>query len=176
MPASTFHIADTPSRLAPAPRRPAALPTILDELFRIACEADAYEIHVETFDYESRPTLSVYDNGSGIESPLCLALLGALRSRHELADGIDFSSLSGRHTIIRSGPEETEPGWSLTISPEAWRGQASITIEPDGGLRGTNILIEIPDAWRAGLEEAVATAAEHVPPHVFFHARWKNRP
>jgi len=35
-------------------------------------------------------------------------------------------------------------------------------------------MVEIPEEWRTGLEDAVTAAARHVPMHVFFHARWKN--
>ncbi|WP_140159632.1 hypothetical protein [Sphingobium sp. GW456-12-10-14-TSB1] len=173
-------IVDTPHRIASANMRPGSLPEILDELFCIACQADAYEIHVETFDYEGRPTLSVYDNGSGIDSPRALLALDAFGWREEAAqsenaDQVALSSLAGRHTIVRSGPDETEPGWSATIPPKAWSGDAPITFEPDAGLRGTNIMIEIPIGWRTGLEDAVAAAAADIPIRVYFHARWKNR-
>ncbi|WP_150293619.1 sensor histidine kinase [Sphingobium estronivorans] len=177
MPSSTkAHIAGPPSRLVPTNRHPASLPEILHELFRIACKADAYEIHVETFVYEGRATLSVYDNGCGIDDPRTVLRLGAFgRCETERSDAIALSSLVGLHTIVRSGPDETEPGWSATIPPEAWSDKAPITIEPDAGLRGTNILVAIPIDWRAGLEEAVAAAARDLPARVYFHARWKNR-
>ncbi|WP_336961050.1 hypothetical protein [Sphingobium aquiterrae] len=91
-------------------------------------------------------------------------------------DGIALSSLAGRHVIVRSGPDETERGWSATIPPEAWTGAAPITIEPDAGLRCTNVMVEIPVEERVGLEEAVAAAARDLPVRAYFHARWKNRP
>jgi hypothetical protein len=135
----------------------------LDELLRVAHRADAYEIYVETFDYEGRPVLSVYDNGSGIESPRDLLALDAIGwrdpSRPGNDDAIVLSSLAGRHVIVRSGPDETERGWSATIPAEAWTGAAPITIEPDAGLRGTNFIVEIPVAWRVELEDAVTAAA-----------------
>ncbi|OHT21601.1 hypothetical protein [Edaphosphingomonas haloaromaticamans] len=182
MPFSTMiRIANRQSRMGPADRRSASLPEILDELLGIAQHADAYEIDVETFDYEGRPTLSVYDNGSGIDSPRGLLALDAVGWRETVsesgnANSLALSSLAGRHTIIRSGPDETEPGWSVTIPPDAWHGEAPITIEPDTGLRGTNIMVEIPVEWRVGLEEAVAAATRDLPVRVYFHARWKNRP
>ena len=158
---------------------PGPLDTILRELFRIAQRAGACRIHVETFDYEGRPTLSVLDNGSGIDSPRALLALDAFgwraaRLRSQPSSGLALSSLVGRHTIVRSGPDETEPAWSVTIPAEAWTGEAPIAVEPDGGLCGTNIKVEIPEEWSPGLEDAVAAAARHVPMHVFFHARWKN--
>ncbi len=62
---TTIPLADRRSRVGPVDRRSGSLPDILDELLRIAQQADAYEIHVETFDYERRPILSVYDNARG---------------------------------------------------------------------------------------------------------------
>jgi hypothetical protein len=155
------------------------LDAILRELFRIAQHAGACRIHVETFDYEGRPTLSILDNGSGIDSPRALLALEAFgwrdaRPRSKPPSGVALSSLVGRHTIVRSGPDETEPAWSVTIPAEAWNGEAPVTVEPDGGLCCTNIMVEIPEEWRAGLEDAVGAAARHVPMNVFFHARWKN--
>lgn len=168
-----------PSGAAQADKPSAPLDTILRDLFRIAQRAGACRLHVETFDYEGRPTLSILDNGSGIDTPRALLALDAFgwrgtRPRSWNRDEIALSSLVGRHTIVRSGPDETECAWSATIPAEAWNGEASITIEPDGGLCGTNIMVEIPEEWRVGLEDAVATAARHLPMHVFFHARWKN--
>lgn len=158
---------------------PSPLDTILRELFRIAQRAGACRIHVETFDYKGRPTLSVLDNGTGIDRPRALLALDAFgwreaRPRVQPPSGVALSSLVGRHTIVRSGPDETEPAWSVTIPVEAWTGEAPIAIEPDGGLCGTNIMVEIAQEWRAGLEDAVAAAARNVPMHVFFHARCKN--
>lgn len=179
--ATTIPIADRQSRARPAERRGSSLAEILDELLRIAHQAGAYEIHVETFDYQGRPILSVYDNGAGIDSPRNLLALDAI-GWHEFlqhpgnADGIALPSLAGRHVIVRSGPDETERGWSATMPAEAWNGAAPITIEPDGGLRGTNIMVEIPVDWRVGLEDAVTAAARHLPVRVYFHARWTNRP
>lgn len=169
-----------PSGVAQADTPSGPLDAILRELFRIAQRAGASRIHVETFDYEGRPTLSVLDNGSGIDSPRALLALDAFgwreaRPRSKPPFGVALFSLVGRHTIVRSGPDETEPAWSVTIPAKAWNGEASIAIEPDGGLCGTNIMVEIPEEWRAGLEDAVAAAARHVPMAVFFHARWKNR-
>jgi len=160
--------------------KPAApLDTILHELLCIAQRAGACRVHVETFDYEGRPILSVLDNGSGIDSPRALVALDGfgwrdVRPRSRTPSGVALSSLVGRHTIVRSGPDETEPASSVTIPAEAWNGEASIAIEPEGGLCGTNIMVEIPEEWRTGLEDAVTAAARHVPMHVFFHARWKN--
>lgn len=168
-----------PSGVAKADNPSGPLDAILRELFRLAQRAGACRIHVETFDYEGRPTLSVLDNGSGIDSPRALLALDAFgwraaHPRSQPSSDVALSSLVGRHTIVRSGPDETEPGWSVTISAEAWNGEAPIAVEPDGGLCGTNMMVEIPEEWRAGLEDAVATAARHLPMHVFFHARWKN--
>ncbi|TAJ74155.1 MAG: hypothetical protein EPO45_17305 [Sphingobium sp.] len=168
-----------PSNVLQADKSSGSLDTILRELFRIAQRAGACRLHVETFDYEGRPTLSVLDNGSGIDSPRALLPLDTFgwrdaRPRSRNPDGIALSSLFGRHTIVRSGPDETEPAWSVTIPAEAWKGEASIAIEPDGGLCGANIMVEIPEQWRAGLEDAVAKAARHSPMDVFFHARCKN--
>lgn len=168
-----------PCGVAQADNPSGPLDAILRELFRMSQRAGASRIHVETFDYEGRPTLSVLDNGSGIDSPRALLALDAFGwreagPRSQPPSGVALSSLIGRHTIVRSGPDETEPAWSVTISAEAWTGEAPIAIEPDGGLCGTNIMVEIPEEWRAGLENAVAAAARHVPMHVFFHARWKN--
>ncbi|MEG8219589.1 hypothetical protein OSJ57_02995 [Sphingomonas sp. HH69] len=61
-----------PSGVAQADNPSGPLDAILRELFRIAQRAGASRIHVETFDYEGRPTLSVLDNGSGIDSPRAL--------------------------------------------------------------------------------------------------------
>lgn len=178
---TTIRTADSQSRARPVNRCCGSLTEILDELLRVARRADAYEIHVETFDYEGRPVLSVYDNGSGIESPRDLLALDAIGWRESLSrpgndDAIALSSLAGRHVIVRSGPDETERGWSATIPAEAWTGAAPITIEPDAGLRGTNFIVEIPVAWRVELEDAVTAAARHLPVRVYFHARWMNRP
>ncbi len=178
---SPLRTADSQSRPRPANRCCGSLTEILDELLRIAHRADAYEIHVETFDYEGRPVLSVNDNGSGIESPRDLLALDAIGWRESVSrpgndDAIALSSLAGRHVIVRSGPDETVRGWSATIPAEAWNSAAPITIEPDGGLRGTNFIVEIPVAWRVELEDAVTAAARHLPVRVYFHARWTNRP
>jgi glucose-6-phosphate-specific signal transduction histidine kinase len=75
---TTLRIANRQSRARPADSCCGSLAEILDELLRVAHRADAYEIHVETFDYEGRPVLSVYDNGSGIESPRDLLALDAI--------------------------------------------------------------------------------------------------
>ncbi|MEQ6334732.1 hypothetical protein [Sphingobium sp. MK2] len=53
---TTIPLADRRSRVGPVDRRSGSLPDILDELLRIAQQADAYEILVETFDYGIPPT------------------------------------------------------------------------------------------------------------------------
>mgnify|MGYP001146136392 CR=1 FL=1 len=156
-----------------------SLAEILDELFDNACRASAHAIHVECVVDQGRPTLSVYHRGPGIENPMTVLTLVNRRwddatTRFDDPAGFSLANLAGRHVMIRSGLDETDIGWNVTISPDAWRGAAPFTIALEGGLYGTNVLVEIPEEWRYGLAQAVAAAAANLSVSVFFHARRMN--
>ncbi|PJG47225.1 hypothetical protein CAF53_02445 [Sphingobium sp. LB126] len=141
---------------------------VLHELLQNARRAGANNIEIETLDLDGRPTLCVRDDGHGIADPAVLVSLGrsgwdeTTRHREDPA-GMGVFSLAGRHVEIRSCPSGAATGWRIAIPSDAWEASAEIRVEPFPITVGTEIMIDLPEAWTTALDGAAAAAARFYP-------------
>ncbi|MCG2841259.1 ATP-binding protein [Sandaracinobacter sp. RS1-74] len=148
----------------------------LSEMFQNARRAGATEVHVRRRHLNDQPTLIVRDDGAGIADPATLLALGASGWDDEIAHredpaGMGVFSLAGKHVVVRSRTPGSLMGWRVTITPEAWSGQIPLLIEDDDIPVGTEFQVALSDAWRDGLDRAVAAAARHFPLPVYFQGQ-----
>lgn len=141
---------------------------VLNELLQNARRAGATTIAIETHDRNGQPTLCVRDDGHGIADPAVLVSLGrsgwdATTQQREDPAGMGVFSLAGRRVEIRSCPSGTPGGWRIIIPDHAWETSAEIPVEPFAIMAGTEILIDLSEAWSKALEGAAKAAARFYP-------------
>ena len=145
------------------------LTSILTEMLQNARRAGATEILVR----QDGDVVSIADDGSGIADPEALLSFGAsgwdARTQSaELSAGMGFWSLAARgaHVMTSDGSR----GWNAAISPEAFRGEADISVQHvPGGVPGTTVSFraEGKDGTR-GLRDLVASCSRFYPLPVRF--------
>lgn len=146
---------------------------VLGELLQNARRAGATMVAIETLDLAGHPTLCVRDDGRGIDDPALLVTLGQSGwdddlMRREDPAGMGIFSLAGHRVEIRSWSPAARLGWRVVIAPDSWEASTDLTVEPFDHVRGTEILIDMPEAWENQVESAAARAARHFPLPVTF--------
>jgi hypothetical protein len=141
---------------------------ILVEALQNSRRAGASRIDIDVVEWAGRSTLVICDDGSGIDDPAKLVTLGdsgwddSIAHREDPA-GMGVFSLAGRHVEVRSYARAAASGWSVDIPPEAWEAGMPLVIEPCDIVAGTELRIEMPDAWLGELYSAAAKAARYYP-------------
>ncbi|MBV2149934.1 ATP-binding protein [Sphingobium sp. AS12] len=141
---------------------------ILNELVQNARRAGATCVFLENRDRAGQPVLAVRDDGCGIDDPGTLVTLGRSGWSSEIAAredpaGMGVFSLAGHHVEIRSYSHGADAGWRLTIPADAWEGRRALSVEPFAIDRGTEILIDLPDAWNKSLLPVARNVARFYP-------------
>lgn len=148
---------------------------VLNELLQNARRAGATRVDIDSFDLAGQLTLVIRDNGSGIDDPAKLVTLGDSGWDQEIAHredpaGMGVFSLASHRVEIRSFSKTADLGWSVVIAPDAWESGAPLAITPCSIECGTEILIDVPEAWRDTLAAAAKKAATYYPLQVFFQS------
>lgn len=146
---------------------------VLTELLQNARRAGAARIDIDSFDLADRQVLVIREDGSGIDDPAKLVTLGDSGWDSEIAHredpaGMGVFSLAGHRVEIRSFSKAAGQGWCVVIAPDAWESGMPLEIEPCSIAVGTEILIDLPEAWVKALPSAVAKAATFYPLAVHF--------
>lgn len=141
---------------------------VLAELLQNARRAGASEVDIDVVETEDRKLLVLRDNGSGIDDPAKILTLGDSGwsgdiARSEDPAGMGVFSLAGRYVEIRSYSPTVGMGWRVVIPPETWESAATLAIEPCDIGSGTEIRIDMPEAWQRDLPSAASNAARHYP-------------
>ncbi|UXC92934.1 MULTISPECIES: ATP-binding protein [Sphingobium] len=110
------------------------------------------------------PVLHICDDGRGIADPAKFLTLGDSGwdeniARSEDPAGMGVFSLAGRHVTVHSHAAERGAAWQVTITPDAWESGKPLDVTPSALDRGTEIQIDLPEAWAQQLEQAVKDAA-----------------
>ena len=141
---------------------------VLVEALQNCRRAGASRVEIDVAEQSGRPTLVISDDGSGIDDPAKLVTLGdsgwnnGIAQREDPA-GMGVFSLAGRHVEIRSFARTADRGWRVVIPPDAWETGMPVAIEPCDIEAGTELQIEMPDAWAGDLASAAAKAAKYYP-------------
>jgi hypothetical protein len=141
---------------------------VLNELFQNARRAGATRIDVGLGECDGRPALLITDDGSGIDDPASFVTLGQSGWNSEIAHredpaGMGVFSLAAMRVTVRSFSKAANAGWAVTIPEDGWEGAAPLAVGSSAILRGTQIVIAMPDAWRSSLEIRLKAAAKHFP-------------
>jgi hypothetical protein len=147
---------------------------VLNELLQNARRADATRIDIETLDLAGHPTLIVRDTGKGIDDPAALLALGYSGwdgeiARREDPAGMGMFSLAGNRVEVRSFSRTVGRGWRVVIPAHGWDSSEPLSLEWFDIAQGTEILIDLPEAWEPRLEAHVAQCAAHYPLPVHFN-------
>jgi hypothetical protein len=153
---------------------------VLNELLQNSRRAEANRVEIDVVDGDGGSILIVRDDGSGVDNPTKLVRLGdsgwgETIARREDPAGMGVFSLAGRHVEIRSHARGADKGWRVIIPPEAWETGVPLAIEPWEIDVGTEICIDMPEAWRTDLANAVTNAARHYPSPVLFRGEELKR-
>ena len=136
---------------------------------------------------ESRSTVTIADDGSGIADPAVLLSFGENGwsddlVRREDAAGFGFASLSRRGCTVSSRPRSpdgnTMPGWRVDLAPEHFLGESDAEVRTDDGApfpHGTSISF-LATEIAAAIRHAAEAAARHYPLPVIFEGIPKTDP
>ena len=128
---------------------------------------------------ETRLTVTIADDGSGIADPAVLLSFGENGwsddlVRREDAAGFGFASLSRRGCTVSSRPRapdgSTMPGWQVELAPAHFLGESEAEIHGDDGApypHGTAISFPATESATA-IRNAAENAARHYPLPVIF--------
>lgn len=146
---------------------------VLHELFQNGRRAGASAIHVALYNLPEGPSLSVYDDGRGIDDPAKLLTLGDSGWKADVVDredpaGMGVFSLAGQDVRVRSWSRSAKRGWGVHIPADGWEGALPLAIESCAIVRGTEFQIQLPPAWEKQLDAALRTAAHFFPLPVHF--------
>ena len=153
---------------------------VLVEALQNSRRAGASRVEIDTINVGGRAILVIRDDGIGVDDPAKLVTLGdsgwdaAIAHREDPA-GMGVFSLAGRRVEIRSHARGADHGWRVVIPPEAWETGAALAVEPWEIDFGTEIRIDMPEAWIADLANAAANAARHYPLPVLFKGEQLKR-
>ena len=144
------------------------LQDVAHELFQNARRAGATRIVVHSGTAGDQPTLTVCDDGCGIDDPASVLTLGqsSWTDRVKAAEdpaGMGVFSLAGRRVTIESWSPRASASWKAVIPADAWDGSQDIALSEGTVLRGTAITIDLPLEWAGHVASAVADAAFHLP-------------
>ncbi|OAN53502.1 sensor histidine kinase [Sphingobium sp. TCM1] len=146
---------------------------VLHELFQNGRRAGAKAIYVALHNLPEGPSLSVHDDGRGIDDPTGLLTLGESGWRDDVLQredpaGMGVFSLAGQDVRVLSWSRSAKRGWAVHIPADGWEGALPFAIEPSGIVRGTEFQIQLPPAWETQLDAALRTAAHFFPLPVHF--------
>lgn len=153
---------------------------VLGELLQNARRAAATKVEIEALDLAGHPTLCVRDDGRGIDDPNMLVTLGQSGwdedvARREDPAGMGVFSLAGHRVEIRSFSATVGHGWRVVIPPDAWQTSRPLAVEPFDHGHGTEILVDLPEAWEKALDQAIANVTRHYPLPVFYQGAERPR-
>jgi hypothetical protein len=145
---------------------------VLNELLQNARRAGASRVDIETLDLAGHPTLSVRDDGQGIDDPSVLVTLGQSgwdveTARREDPAGMGVFSLAGHRVEIRSFSPVAQSGWRVVIPEDAWETSAVLAVESFPIEAGTDVLIDLPEQWESALPARARDSARHYPVPVY---------
>ena len=128
---------------------------------------------------ETRLTVTIADDGSGIADPAVLLSFGENGwsddlVRREDAAGFGFASLSRRGCAVSSRPRSpdgnTMPGWRVDLAPEHFLGEKEATVHTDDSApfpHGTSTSFQATET-AAAIRHAAEATARHYPLPVLF--------
>ena len=144
------------------------LQDVAHELFQNARRAGASRIAVHSGASLGQPTLTIYDDGCGIDDPASILTLGqskwsdSVKAAEDPA-GMGVFSLAGRRVTIESWSQRHQAGWKAVIPADAWDGSQDIPLSEGNRYIGTAITIDLPPEWAGHVTSAVYSAAVHLP-------------
>jgi hypothetical protein len=154
---------------------------VLAETLQNARRARATRVEIDLLDLAGHPTLAIRDDGIGIDDPATLLTLGRSDWEERIADGEDPAGmgvfcLAGLRVEYRSYSASAGHGWRVVIDPDRWSADRPIAVEPFDHPVGTEILIDMPEAWETrGFDRVVENAALHYPLPVWRQGRELRR-
>jgi len=153
---------------------------VLHELLQNARRAGATRVEIERLETDRGPVLRIRDDGRGIADPAKFVTLGDSGwdgnvARSEDPAGMGVFSLAGRHVTVRSRPADSADAWQVTIPPDAWETSQPLDLTTAELALGTEIDIDLPDAWAPSLDQAVKNAARYYPLPVSFDGTTQTR-
>lgn len=145
----------------------------LAELIQNSRRAGATRIDIDAIENDGRASLRIRDDGRGIADPAKFLRLGDSGwdediARSEDPAGMGVFSLAGRHVTVRSYAADIGEAWQASITPDAWESGDLLDVMPAVIEKGTEIEIELPEAWAKALGQAVKDAARFCPVAVWF--------
>jgi len=145
----------------------------LHEVIQNGRRAGAKRIDIARIETDRGDVLRIRDDGCGIADPAKFLALGdsgwdETIAKSEDPAGMGVFSLAGHHVIARSHSAEIDAGWQVTIPPHAWQSGEPLDVIPSSLERGTEIEIDLPEAWARELEQAVQSAARFCPVPIWF--------
>ncbi|MBB3928603.1 hypothetical protein GGR43_004348 [Sphingobium jiangsuense] len=146
---------------------------VLAETLQNGRRAGATRIDIARIEKDGQAALRIRDDGRGIADPAKFLTLGDSGwdkdiARSEDPAGMGIFSLAGRHVTVRSHAAELGAAWQATITPDAWESGKLIDVIPAALDKGTEIEIDLPEAWAKALEQAMKDAARFCPVPVWF--------
>ena len=136
---------------------------------------------------ETRLTVTLADDGSGIADPAVLLSFGENGwsddlVRREDAAGFGFASLSRRGCTVSSRPRSPDdnsmPGWRVDLAPEHFLGESEADVCADDSApfpHGTSISFQAIETATA-IRHAAESAARHYPLPVIFEGIPRGEP
>ena len=145
----------------------------LIEIIQNARRAGAKRIDITQVETDRGPMLRISDDGCGIADPVKFLALGDSGwdekiARSEDPAGMGVFSLAGHHVSVRSHAADHGAAWQVTIPPHAWETGQPLDVVPCSLDKGTEIEIDLPEAWAQQLEQAVKSAARFCPVPIWF--------
>jgi hypothetical protein len=130
--------------------------------------AGATRIDIALDTTDRGPVLRIRDDGHGIADPAKFLTLGDSGwderiARSEDPAGMGVFSLAGRHVTVHSHAAELGAAWQTNITPDAWESGKLLDVIPSTLDKGTELHVDLPEAWKQQLELAVKDAARFCP-------------
>lgn len=141
---------------------------VAHELFQNARRAGAMRIVVQIGDDDGQATLTIYDDGCGIDDPASVLTLGQSRWTDQIKAaedpaGMGVFSLAGRRVTIESWSPRHQASWKAVIEADAWDGSQDIAINEGSHCQGTAITIDLPPDWAGHVQSAIYAASAYLP-------------
>lgn len=141
---------------------------VLNELLQNSRRAGATRIEIVTEPFGETPDLliRINDDGTGIADPQSLLALGlsqwsdATRENEDPA-GMGVFSLAGRNVTISSRHRDSDKGWTVNITHDAWTGGVEIPVKETSHPYGTTIEFAVCGEETRFLTSYIQKAARH---------------
>lgn len=146
---------------------------VLTEIIQNARRAGAKRIDIAQVETDRGPMLRIRDDGCGIADPARFLALGDSGwdekiARSEDPAGMGVFSLAGHHVTVRSHAADLGAAWQVTIPSHAWESSQPLDVIASSLDKGTEIEIDLPEAWARQLEQAVKSTARFCPVPIWF--------